>query len=38
MFSAGVAALSKNMRQGCLMAYALPRKAGGKSIYFDRTA
>jgi len=26
------------MLQGCLMAYALPLKAGGKSIYFDRTA
>ena len=38
MFSAGVAALSKKMLQGCLMAYALPLKAGGKSIYFDRKA
>ena len=38
MFSAGAAALSNKMLQGCLMAYALPLKAGGKSIYFDRTA
>jgi uncharacterized ferredoxin-like protein len=38
MFSAGADALSKKMLQGCLMAYALPLKAGGKSIYFDRTA
>lgn len=38
MFSAGVAALSLNMLEGCLVAYALPLKASGKSIYFDRPA
>jgi uncharacterized ferredoxin-like protein len=38
MFSAGVAALSLNLLEGCLVAYALPLKASGKSIYFDRPA
>jgi uncharacterized ferredoxin-like protein len=36
MFSAGVAALSLNWLEGCSVAYALPLKASGKSIYFDR--
>ena len=36
MFSAGVAALSLNRLEGCAVAYALPLKASGKSIYFDR--
>ena len=36
MFSAGVAALSLNWLDGCTVAYALPLKASGKSIYFDR--
>ena len=38
MFSAGVAALSLNLLDECLIAYALPLKASGKSIYFDRQA
>jgi uncharacterized ferredoxin-like protein len=36
MFTAGVAALSLGWLEGCLVAYALPLKASGKSIYFDR--
>ncbi|MCK9566016.1 MAG: DUF2148 domain-containing protein [Methanothrix sp.] len=36
MFSAGVAALSLNWMEGCRVAFALPLKASGKSIYFDR--
>ncbi|MFA6371862.1 MAG: DUF2148 domain-containing protein [Methanothrix sp.] len=36
MFSAGVAALSLNWLEGCRVAFALPLKASGKSIYFDR--
>jgi uncharacterized ferredoxin-like protein len=38
MFSAGVAALSLNWLEGCGVAYGLPLKASGKSIYFDRPA
>lgn len=38
MFSAGVAALSLKWLEGCLVAYAIPLKASGKSIYFDRSA
>jgi uncharacterized ferredoxin-like protein len=38
MFSAGVAALSLGWLEGCLVAYGLPLKASGKSIYFDRPA
>lgn len=38
MFSAGAAAISCNMLEGCNVAYALPLKASGKSIYFDRQA
>jgi len=38
MFSAGAAAVSRKMLEGCLVAYALPLKASGKSIYFDRQA
>jgi uncharacterized ferredoxin-like protein len=38
MFSAGVAALSLNWLEGCRVAYGLPLKASGKSIYFDRPA
>jgi uncharacterized ferredoxin-like protein len=37
MFSAGAAALSKKLLPGSMVAYALPLKASGKSIYFDRT-
>ena len=36
MFSAGVAALSLGWLEGCSVAYGLPLKASGKSIYFDR--
>jgi len=36
MFTAGVAALSLNWLEGCSVAYGLPLKASGKSIYFDR--
>jgi uncharacterized ferredoxin-like protein len=38
MFTAGVAALSLNWLEGCIVAYGLPLKASGKSIYFDRPA
>ena len=38
MFSVGVAALSLNWLEGCGVAYGLPLKASGKSIYFDRPA
>lgn len=38
MFTAGVAALSLNWLEGCRVAYGLPLKASGKSIYFDRPA
>lgn len=38
MFTAGVAALSLGWMEGCLVAYGLPLKASGKSIYFDRRA
>ncbi len=37
MFSAGVAALSLNWLEGCIVAYGLPLKASGKNIYFDRS-
>ncbi len=36
MFSAGVAALSLGWLDGCLVAYGIPIKSSGKSIYFDR--
>jgi len=36
MFTAGVAALSLNWLEGCSVAYGLPLKASGKSIFFDR--
>jgi len=38
MFSAGAAALSLKIIPDAELAYALPLKASGKSIYFDRTA
>lgn len=38
MFTAGVAALSLGWMEGCLVAYGIPLKASGKSIYFDRRA
>jgi uncharacterized ferredoxin-like protein len=38
MFSAGAAALSLGWLEGCRVAYGLPLKASGKSIYFDRPA
>jgi uncharacterized ferredoxin-like protein len=36
MFSAGVGALSLGWLDGCNVAYGIPLKASGKSIYFDR--
>ena len=36
MFSAGVGALSLGWLEGCNVAYGIPLKASGKSIYFDR--
>ena len=36
MFSAGVGALSLGLLEGCGVAYGIPLKASGKSIYFDR--
>lgn len=36
MFTAGVGALSLGWMEGCSIAYGLPLKASGKSIYFDR--
>lgn len=36
MFSVGVAALSLGWLEGCSVAYGLPLKGSGKSIYFDR--
>ena len=37
MFTAGVAALSLGWMEGCGVAYGIPLKAAGKSIYFDRS-
>jgi uncharacterized ferredoxin-like protein len=37
MFTAGVGALSLDWMEGCNVAYGLPLKASGKSIYFDRS-
>ena len=36
MFSAGVGALYLGWLEGCKVAYAIPLKASGKSIFFDR--
>jgi uncharacterized ferredoxin-like protein len=36
MFTAGVGALSLGLLEGCNVAYGIPLKASGKSIYFDR--
>lgn len=36
MFSAGVGALSLGLLEECSVAYGIPLKASGKSIYFDR--
>jgi uncharacterized ferredoxin-like protein len=36
MLSAGAGALSLGWMEGCNVAYGLPLKASGKSIYFDR--
>jgi len=36
MFTAGVSALSLGWLDGCNIAYGIPLKAAGKSIYFDR--
>jgi uncharacterized ferredoxin-like protein len=36
MYSAGVAALSLGWCRECTVAYGIPLKASGKSIYFDR--
>lgn len=38
MFTAGVGALSLGWMEGCSVAYGIPLKASGKSIYFDRPA
>lgn len=38
MFTAGVGALSLGWMEGCSVAYGIPLKAAGKSIYFDRSA
>lgn len=38
MYSAGVAALSLGWLPGCSVAYAIPVRAAGKNIYFDRKA
>ncbi len=37
MFTAGVGALSLGWMEGCNVAYGIPLKAAGKSIYFDRS-
>lgn len=37
MFTAGVGGLSLGWLEGCNVAYGLPLKASGKSIYFDRS-
>lgn len=36
MFTAGLSALSLGWLEGCNVAYGIPLKAAGKSIYFDR--
>ena len=36
MFSAGLSALSLGWLEGCNVAYGIPLKATGKSVYFDR--
>ena len=36
MYSAGVAALSLDWLPGCSVAYAIPVRAAGKNIFFDR--
>jgi uncharacterized ferredoxin-like protein len=36
MFTAGVGALSLGWLEGCNIAYGIPLKASGKSIFFDR--
>ncbi len=36
MYSAGVAALSLGWLEECSVAYAIPVRAGGKNIFFDR--
>ena len=36
MFSAGLSALSLGWLEGCMVAYGIPLKASGKSVYFDR--
>jgi uncharacterized ferredoxin-like protein len=36
MYSAGVAALSLGWLPGCSVAYAIPIRAAGKNIFFDR--
>ncbi|WFN35153.1 DUF2148 domain-containing protein [Methanogenium sp. S4BF] len=38
MYSAGVAALSLGWLEGCSVAYAIPVRAAGKNIFFDRKA
>ncbi|HXW99460.1 MAG TPA: DUF2148 domain-containing protein [Methanomicrobiales archaeon] len=38
MFSAGATALALGLLEGCTVAYGIPLKASGKSIYFDRKA
>jgi len=36
MYSAGVTALTLGILEGCTVAYGIPLKASGKSIFFDR--
>jgi uncharacterized ferredoxin-like protein len=36
MFTAGIGALSMGWLEGCNIAYGIPLKASGKSIFFDR--
>ena len=38
MFTVGVAALSLGWLEGCGVAYGIPLRVSGKSIYFDRQA
>ena len=38
MYSAGVGAIFLGWMPGCKVAYGIPVKVSGKSIYFDRTA
>jgi len=37
LYSGGVGALSLGMMEDCSVVYAIPLKASGKNIFFDRT-